>query len=278
MISSKNFCLSARPKVVRVEVNQAPLEGRKSDFAFAQVIKQQTGLKLIGDVRTDKAVDRTLDSNFFHRKSNSRHGRAPKRRHRTEILAVGCVESRDLQRQIQEGEAAPNSRLLVNASARFFLRRIRRRRSTFKATRFVHFGQSFVHGECPRPLAVFYSRENVHHATFVFEPFHLSFRAYSGKSINKQFNNNLFSAPLRSTRTHQYPSEVVSNPQESQFWLRRLVSLYRTAVPELKQKKRDCGSPLRCISPMGCNLRLCNLRPAKNRRFRCVPRYRLFWH
>lgn len=241
------------------------------DFARAQFIEQKARKKLISQVRTCEPVNGISNSNLLHGHSEYWHDKPPKRLNGSKSLAGPYADSSGLQHQILQREA-PNSRLLVNASARFFLRRIRRRRSTFKATRFVHFGQSFVNGECPRPLAIFYSRENVHHATFVFEPFHLSFRAYSSKSIDKQFNNNLFSAPLRSTRTHQYPSEVVSTPQESQFWLCRLLSLYRTAVPELKQKKRDCGSPLRCISPMGCNLRLCNLRPAKNRRFRCVPR------
>lgn len=47
--------------------------------------------------------------------------------------------------------------------------------------------------------------------------------------------------------------------------------IYEPPCPSSSKRKRDCGSPLRCISPMGCNLRLCNLRPAKNRRFRCVP-------
>ena len=170
--SQRCFCfLSAGGKVVRIESDCLFSERRMFDLALTQFIEQKACKKLISQVRTDELVNGIMNTNLFHGHSEYCHDKPPKRLNGSESLAGPSADSSGLQHQILQREAA-NSRLLVNAPARFFLRRISRRRSVFEATRFIRFSHLRVYGKRPCPLAVFHSRKDVDDAAFVFESFH----------------------------------------------------------------------------------------------------------
>jgi len=92
-------CLEVGLEIFHFETNRVPAARRELGFAVVQRIKQQTGLKLVGYVRTAETVDKTLDSHFFRGKSNGCHYVPPERRDGLGSLAVLPIDPSRFRRQ-----------------------------------------------------------------------------------------------------------------------------------------------------------------------------------
>lgn len=109
MIERQICSLSTRLEIIDFETNRVPSERGKPGFAIVQDIKQQACLELVRNFGAGKTVDKTLDSYFFQRKSNRRHGRPPRRQMGLESLAVPAADSSGFWRR-ESSEVVSNHR------------------------------------------------------------------------------------------------------------------------------------------------------------------------